>query len=80
VSEHHGARWRRLLVRPARSNSRMSTFFEFLGAVADFGLTLNLKAAILPPAVISAAPPAPRRSRSEHLVHEIDDTTTECWG
>jgi hypothetical protein len=25
----------------------MSTFFEFLSAIADFALTLNLKAAIL---------------------------------
>ena len=32
---------------PARPDSRMSTFLEFLSAAADFALTLNLKAAIV---------------------------------
>ena len=33
--------------RPARPDSRMSSFHEFLSAAADFALTLNLKAAIV---------------------------------
>jgi hypothetical protein len=32
---------------PARSNSRISTYFEFLSGAADFALTLNLKATVL---------------------------------
>ena len=33
--------------RPARPDSRMNSFHEFLSAAADFALTLNLKAAIV---------------------------------
>ena len=32
---------------PARPDSRMSTFLNFLSAAADFALTLNLKVAIV---------------------------------
>ena len=50
--------------RPARPDSRMSSFHEFLSAAADFALTLNLKAAIVAAGfILHAGAHAPTRGR-----------------